>query len=393
MSAENDSRIVLTLDAGGTNFVFSAIQANQEIVSPVRLASQPKKLDRCLEVIESGFRKVLEQLDQQGHSQPVAISFAFPGPADYPNGIIGDLVNFPAFTGGVALGPYLQQRFDLPTFINNDGNLFAYGEAIAGLLPRVNSMLQQAGSPKRYRTLIGVTLGTGFGGGLVHNGELLLGDNSNSGEVWLLRNKVRPECFAEEGASIRAVRGAYARQMGIGIEEAPNPKQIAAIAMKATSVESGDETGETKTDEQSAAIAAYGELGEVVGDALANASTLLDGLIVIGGGISKAHAVFMKPLIAEMNSTLAKYDGGEVHRIVQKVFNLESSEERERFAAGATKTIRVPGSAVEISYDPMQRIGVGVSTLGTSRAVSIGAYAFALNKIDEFKSTKPTSED
>ena len=36
---------------------------------------------------------------------PVAISFAFPGPADYPAGIIGDLANLPAFRGGVALGP------------------------------------------------------------------------------------------------------------------------------------------------------------------------------------------------------------------------------------------------------------------------------------------------
>lgn len=374
MIVENDSRIVLTLDAGGTNLVFSAIQANQEIVTPVRLASQPKDLDRCLEVIESGFRQVLDQLDQQ----PVAISFAFPGPADYPNGIIGDLVNFPAFRGGVALGPYLQERFGLPTFINNDGNLFAYGEAIAGLLPQVNRLLDEAGSPKRYRTLIGVTLGTGFGGGLVHNGQLLLGDNSNSGEVWLLRNKVRPECFAEEGASIRAVRGAYARRMGIAIEDAPNPKEIAAIAT--------EEASETNAASQSAAIAAYGELGEVVGDALANASTLLDGLVVIGGGISKAHAVFMKPLIDEMHSTLAKYDGGEVHRIVQKVFNLESPEERKLFAAGAVKTINVPGSERAISFDPMQRIGIGVSTLGTSRAVSIGAYAFALNKIDETES-------
>ena len=378
MIAENDKRIVLTLDAGGTNFVFSAIQSNQEIVTPVRLAAETKVLDHCLDVIESGFRKVLDQLDQQ----PVAISFAFPGPADYPKGIIGDLVNFQAFTGGVPLGPYLQERFGLPTFINNDGNLFAYGEAIAGLLPKVNQLLEEAGSPKRYRTLIGVTLGTGFGGGIVHNGNLLLGDNSNSGEVWLLRNRVRPECFAEEGASIRAVRGTYARQMGIAIEDAPSPKEIADIASKINI-----DNDETKSAEKSAAIAAYGELGEVVGDALANASTLLDGLIVIGGGISQAHAVFMEPLIDEMHSTLAKYDdGGEVHRIVQKVFNLESPEDRKLFASGATKTIAVPRTEREISYDPMQRIGIGVSTLGTSRAVSIGAYAFALNKIDETKS-------
>ena len=86
-----------------------------------------------------------------------------------------------------------------------------------------------------------------------------------------------------------------------------------------------------------------------------------------------------------MHSSLTAYDGDQVHRIVQKVFNLESPEEQKLFAAGATKTITVPGSDRTISYDPMKRIGIGISTLGTSRAVSIGAYAFALNRIDGTK--------
>ena len=371
MNVENDQRVVLTLDAGGTNFVFSAIQANREIVAPVRLAAETQVLERSLEVIETGFRKVLEQIDQP----PVAISFAFPGPADYPNGIIDNVGNLPAFAGGVALGPFLEERFGLPVFINNDGDLFVYGEAIAGLLPKVNKLLEEASSPKRYRTLFGVTLGTGFGGGLVHNDQLFLGDNSNAGEVWLLRNKVRPECFAEEGACIRAVRGSYAKQLGIKIDDAPSPKEIADMATEAIGSES--------TAKQTAACAAYRELAEVVGDALANVSTLLDGLIVIGGGISNAHSVFMKPLIAEMQSKLSSYNGDVVDRIVQKVFNLESPDDKKLFVAGATKTLTVPGSKRKISYDPMKRIGIGVSTLGTSQAVSVGAYAFALNKIDQ----------
>ncbi|MFO8098939.1 MAG: ROK family protein, partial [Salinibacter sp.] len=106
----------------------------------------------------------------------MAISFAFPGPADYANGIIGDLGNLPAFRGGIALGPMLENHFELPVFINNDGDLFTYGEAISGLLPWVNKQLEQAGSIKKYENLTGVTLGTGFGGGLARRGELVLDD-------------------------------------------------------------------------------------------------------------------------------------------------------------------------------------------------------------------------
>ncbi|TWU18518.1 ROK family protein [Allorhodopirellula heiligendammensis] len=366
MRYQHDERVVLTLDAGGTNFVFSAIAANREVIEPVRLPAETQVLSRSLETIESGFRQVMDALD----SPPVAISFAFPGPADYPNGIIDNVGNLPAFAGGVALGPYLEERFGLPTFINNDGDLFAYGEAIAGLLPQVNELLADAGSPKRYQTLFAITLGTGLGGGLVHRGELFIGDNSNASEIWLLRNKLRTESFAEEGACIRSVRRSYAEAAGIPLEDSPSPQEIESIAR---GVSAGN---------QKAATCAFAKLGEVVGDALANAITLLDGLIVIGGGISAAHGVFMQPLIDEMQSTIATYDGTPMRRIVQQVFNLESPEQSRAFVAGATKTILVPGTTREISYDPMKRIGIGTTVLGTSKAVGIGAYAFALHHID-----------
>lgn len=110
-----DKRTVLTLDAGGTNFVFSAIKDNQEIIVPVGLPAYPDDLRKCLDSIVSGFKEVIARLDDD----PVAISFAFPGPADYESGIIGDLPNFPAFRGGIALGPFLKEKFNLPVFINN----------------------------------------------------------------------------------------------------------------------------------------------------------------------------------------------------------------------------------------------------------------------------------
>lgn len=87
---EYDKRVVLTLDAGGTNFVFSAIQGNNEMISPISLPAVSDNLDECLEVLVKGFDRVIAAISVP----PVAISFAFPGPADYKNGIIGDLPNF-----------------------------------------------------------------------------------------------------------------------------------------------------------------------------------------------------------------------------------------------------------------------------------------------------------
>ena len=42
-----DKRIVMTLDAGGTNFVFSAIRSNEEIVEPIVLPSNGDNLEKC----------------------------------------------------------------------------------------------------------------------------------------------------------------------------------------------------------------------------------------------------------------------------------------------------------------------------------------------------------
>lgn len=366
MSIKNDKRVVLTLDAGGTNFVFSAIKGGEEIIEPIRLDPHADDLKKCMDSIIQGFSKVKNIVNEEIS----AISFAFPGPADYPRGIIGDLPNFPSFRGGVALGPMLEEKFNLPVFINNDGDLFVYGEAIAGILPEVNQKLEEAGSPKRFKNLFGITLGTGFGAGIVRNNDLYIGDNAVAAEIWLLRNKLDPSVNAEEGSCIRAIKREYAKLMDIDVNEVPQPKDIYEIGMG------------LKEGNKDAAVKAFAHMSEVVGDALSNAITLLDGLIVVGGGISGAHPLFMPMLVDEMNSSFDKPDG-KLPRLIQKVFNLEDENSMNKFLTGEAKEIEVYGSEKKVSYDPLLRTGVGVSKLGTSKAVAIGAYSFALNKLDE----------
>ncbi len=368
MKHDDDPRVVLTLDAGGTNLKFTAIRGNALLLEPIYVPSEARDLDRCLANVISGFRRVADLLP----GPAVAISFAFPGPADYPAGIIGDLPNLPAFRGGVALGPMLEEAFGLPVFINNDGNLFAFGEAIAGFLPRLNAALAESGNPKRFRNLFGVTLGTGFGGGIVVDGRMLVGDNSNGGEAWLLRNKPEPDVHAEEGACIRAVRRAYARETGTPFEDAPEPKIIADIA-------AGDVPGH-----RAGAQLAFRRLGETVGDALAQALTLIDGVAVIGGGLAGAHPFFMPAVIEAMNASYTRADGTRQARLLSRAYNFADPAQVREFLASDARTLRVPGSERTVTYDPAIRTAVGVS-LKTSESVAIGAYAFALQQLDAGK--------
>ena len=129
----NNSPIIFILDAGGTGFKFSAVRNGQEIIEPFTIPSAAPTLEEVLMKLINGFHECEKRCD----AKATAISFCFPGPADYPNGIIGDLENLPSFKGGVALKAMLENEFQVPVYINNDGDLFAYGEALAGLLPHI----------------------------------------------------------------------------------------------------------------------------------------------------------------------------------------------------------------------------------------------------------------
>lgn len=360
-----DNRIVATLDAGGTNLVFGAMRGCEYITEPITLPSQADNLDLCLDAIVKGFTAVFAGLEEK----PVAISFAFPGPADYPAGIIGGfLPNFPSFRHGVALGAFLEDKFGRPVFINNDGDLYAYGEATGGILPEINRRVAEAGGHKVYKNLVGFTFGTGLGIGEVINGQLNTGNNSCV-EAFCLRHRNRPSIIAEDGASIRAVTREYANISGQDASKL-TPYDIFLIA-------EGRQPGN-----QAAAMKAFELFGSVAGDVFATAATLLDAIIVVGGGLTGAMKYIKPSLLREMRSTLSTLKGESVSRVQPQVFDLDSDNDFALFAKGNPIEITVPGTSHKVIYERSKQTGVATSKIGASKAISIGAYNYALSQID-----------
>jgi glucokinase len=360
-----DKRIVMTLDAGGTNFVFSALAGGKEIIEPIYSASNAHDLDACLRTLIKGFEEVRDKLPQP----PVAISFAFPGPADYKNGIIGRLPNLPAFNGsGVALGPMLEDRFNLPVFIGNDGDLFTLAESAAGVIPEINQRLKANGSSKVYRNLFGITLGTGFGAGMVINNQLNEGDNTAASEVWLTRNFRNTKWYSECSVGVKPILNHYRRFSGQDTHSL-TPKDIHDIAL-------GKQEGD-----QNAALLAFREMAFVIAESLCNAMTLIDGMVVIGGGLAGAYDLIVPDIVLAMNGTISKVDGTEIPRMIQHVYNLEDPEQLTAFLAYKGIEIEVPFSSRKVFYTAEKRIGICKTKLGTSHAVALGAYVHALQHI------------
>jgi predicted NBD/HSP70 family sugar kinase len=234
--------------------------------------------------------------------------------------------------------------------------------------------LETLGSAKRYKNLIGFTFGTGFGFGISVNGNMYVGDNSCS-EIFCLPHKYLQDIIVEEGVSVRAVKRVYGELTGNSTHDL-EPFDIYQIA-------EGIKAGEQEAAQKSFAI-----LGEVAGNVIAICASLLDGIIVIGGGLTKAEKYFMPALLKEIRAKFSTISGEKVARVQSNVYNLQKEEEFLQFAKGDQQLLQVFGTQKKVIYDPQKRIGIAISKLGADVAISLGAYAFALQELEDNRHSK-----
>lgn len=161
----------------------------------------------------------------------------------------------------------LEERLGIEVRIENDANLFALAEA-------------QAGSGRGAKTVFGVILGTGVGGGIVHRGKLWVGPQHLAGE-WG-HHKIEsdgPPCYCGQRGCVEtwisgpAVQRQYLAQTGV------------AAAMPA--IVDAARQGEA------AAVAVFDAFLDRFGRALSNIINILDPeVIVLGGGLSNIDELY-----------------------------------------------------------------------------------------------------
>ncbi len=152
---------ILGLDIGGTGIVAGVLVDGH--LEEVR--SIPTPANESQEVV---LNTIADFIEGYLHHDLLGIGIGIPGLVDSENGIVLNLSNIPAFQH-VRLKEFLEGRFAKPVFINNDANCFALG-------------VQKYGVGRPYKNMVGITLGTGVGGGIVVNGHLYSGLFSAAGE-------------------------------------------------------------------------------------------------------------------------------------------------------------------------------------------------------------------
>lgn len=154
-------KAILGIDIGGTGIKGGVlIKGHLEDIRSIPTPAHEDK-EHILETIAIFIESYLDY-DLAG------IGVGIPGLVNVEEGIVLGLSNIPAFQH-VELGKFLKERFAKPVFINNDANCFALG-------------VHKFGVGRKFKNLIGITLGTGLGGGIVINGHLYSGVNSAAGE-------------------------------------------------------------------------------------------------------------------------------------------------------------------------------------------------------------------
>ena len=257
------------IDFGGTKIKFGLIQESGAILGET--LTLPTNSDRRGDEIVGTMIEGIEQIAQDSElaiERINGIGIGSPGPLDLKKGIILEAPNLPTLHY-FPLKQTLENYFNIPVAINNDGNCFVLGEAYFG-------------SAQSASIVCGATLGTGFGCGIVIDRKIFEGATGTAAEVW--RSPYADRNFEEYG-SARAVVRVYQQITDRELDA----KEIFALAQE--------------NDQE--ALAAWSEFGVHLGTILAIITNVVDpDVIVIGGSVSNAWQFFYNSLIENLHANI-----------------------------------------------------------------------------------------
>ena len=241
--------LIIGIDLGGTKVNVGLVQNNQVLSS--KKQKIPKNCKDEWEVINL----IIDLTKEVIHNHKiVGIGIGVPSILDRKNGIIHEVQKIPTWHE-VHLGAILEKEFNVPVSIDNDANCFALGE-------------YQFGAGKDCLNIVGLTLGTGMGSGVITNGKLMGDANGGSGEFGMipyLDGVLEDYCSGNFFKNILKVDG----------------EDLSKLASKGN-IE---------------ALKAYEQFGEHLGNAIKIILFAVDPeVIIIGGSIVQSCAYFDKGL-------------------------------------------------------------------------------------------------
>jgi glucokinase len=235
------------------------------------------------EVIAEGLGKA------DGQRRDVAgLGIGCPGPLDLEAGVV--LEPFNLDWRDFPLRERLSEAVDMPAYLDNDANCATWGE-------------YWQGAGRGVRSLVGVTLGTGIGGGVILDGRLVHGASSTAGEIGHMTIDL-------EGRPCKCGNRGCLEAYASGPNIAARAREGVAMGAVSTLPElaGGDPARITSATVYEAVVEgdAYArevmeETARILGAGIANIVNVLNPeMVVIVGGVTRAGAYLFEPLRAEV---------------------------------------------------------------------------------------------
>src|SRR5215207_4107273 len=164
-------RFVLGIDIGGTNLVVGSVAEDGSALhalgsEPTHAeAGQNDVLDRLIALAQ---RTIEQTARQVPGAEIMGIGVGAPGPLDTKSGVV--LLTPNLGWVNLPLRQIIHDRLKLPAVLDNDANCAVLGE-------------WWMGAARGTRNAIGITIGTGIGGGIIINGKLFHGASDCAGEI------------------------------------------------------------------------------------------------------------------------------------------------------------------------------------------------------------------
>ena len=169
MALDNEINLI-GIDLGGTK-INAGLVKGQEIIDKnyILIPQQAKSEWEIINIIIDLIK------DLRSRNDAIGIGIGVPSILNREKGIIYNVQNIPSWKE-VHLADILYKEFGIPVFLDNDANCFALGE-------------YQFGLGKNCKNMVGLTIGTGMGAGIITNGHLISDANGGAGEFGMIQYK------------------------------------------------------------------------------------------------------------------------------------------------------------------------------------------------------------
>ena len=304
-SSPSMSRKVIGVDLGGTKLLAGVVDEQLEVHDRVHRVVTGMSDTVVTEAIVSAATELIER-----NPDVQAAGFGIPCLIDQRSGHAVMCVNLPI--EDVPFRDVMSERLGIPVFIDNDANVTTLAEV-------------RFGAAKGARDVVGLTIGTGIGGGLVLGGSIYRGFAGSGAELGhMVIDQDGPRCQGNcpnNGCLEAFASGSAIGREGIEAAEQEPDSELGRAAAGGEVI-----TGELVTqlglsgDELSRMV--LGQVGRRLGVGLANFVNMFNPeVIVIGGGAMAAGELLLEPARAEMKARALRPNRDQVKVVAARFGN------------------------------------------------------------------------